>query len=606
MALLTTDRLQKLTAEQYQQETLVEFLRCKNDYAYMIENYFTVLDPVLSQRVPFKLYPHQRKALYDFQHNRYNLTMKSRQMGLTTIAAAFVAAYMCMNRNKEISALATKLKTSKAFLKKVRAFLDDARKRTCINPNAKIDQQASWLISNYVKGDDGKESFTLKTNCHIAAESNNEDACRGETLNLLIIDEVATITKMEDIWSAAGVTLTRSNGACIGISTPKGQSGWYFEQYIAAEQKGWNIIDAHWIEHPDFSKGSYVWITNDSLGVQRLTEIIEQYKVQPVSKAVYGNGFLVFFNNDWPDRTQNNNYKTKQTYKYLCDGRLRSPWYDAESKKLGKEKTKCELDCSFAGSGSEVLDPEIIRALTAKAQNVDVVNRPRRGLWKSFKQFAVYNEEHEYLLSSDCATGDGSDFSAFVVIDLTTLEVVASYKEQLDPKAYATIINDVGRAYGTCLVVVEHQYGLTTLLDLKQVYSYPNLFYSTLKKEDPTDPGRRKKKIGFWQSRETKMVGGDKLEEMIINGELKFYSSDVISELNTWIWTKQGLRGHLEGKNDDLIMALTIAVYVICYVQTARNRRRQQTMHKKGGLTRGGQSLSPFARLNNEMFSDDI
>ncbi len=264
--MLTIEYLKKLPKTEYAKDTLKEFMRCRNDYSYMISTYFTVIDPILSQRVPFALYKHQKQSLTDFRQYRYNLTMKSRQMGFTTISAAYVAAYMATNRNKEISALATKLKTSRKFLKAVREFLDDARKR------------APWLIPQYKENDNGKDSFSLKNNCHIAAESNNEDACRGETLNLLIIDEVATISKMEEIWSAAGITLTRSNGSCIGISTPKGQAGWYFEKYTNAEKEGWHIIEAHWNLHPMFSKGMYVYVKpgeetklNDIIQIHKLT-----------------------------------------------------------------------------------------------------------------------------------------------------------------------------------------------------------------------------------------------------------------------------------------------------------------------------------------------
>ncbi len=33
------------------------------------------------------------------------------------------------------------------------------------------------------------------------------------------------------------LTLTRSRGTCIAISTPRGKSGWYFDQYSDADEK---------------------------------------------------------------------------------------------------------------------------------------------------------------------------------------------------------------------------------------------------------------------------------------------------------------------------------------------------------------------------------
>ncbi len=580
---LTLEYLSKLDKNKRTEETLLEYIKCKNDFQYMIENYFTVNEPTLSIRVPFVLYPHQIQALKDFKESRYNLTMKSRQMGFTTISQAYVACFMATNKNKEISALATKLKTSRKFLKGVKDFLNDARKR------------APWLIPDYADDDNGKDSFSLKNKSHISAESNNEEACRGETLDILIIDEVATITKMEEIWSAAGITLTRSKGSCIGISTPKGQSGWYFDRYTNAEEEGWNIINAHWSLHPLFSKGMYAYIAagkeND------LKEIIDIYGIKPKSRFKYQNGFLVFFNSDWPDVTHPSDlakYKTKETYPYILDGKLRSPWYDGESKKLGKEKTKCELDCSFAGSGGEVLDTELIKKIDLKAKLFKQINQKGKDFWKSYKQYIQYDETHDYILVADVASGDGSDYSAFVVVDITAMEVVATYKEYVATHIYAKVIAQVGKMFGNCQVVVEHNnQGIAVLNELKIHIQYSNLYYSQLKKTDPTLK-EKVKKIGFWQSGETRSLGGEKLEEILEKDMLKIYGSEIPSELYTWVW-KDGRRDHAPGKHDDLIMALTMAMYVIFYVNIQKETQKQKILEQRKNLK----------VIRNQFYSDD-
>jgi hypothetical protein len=300
-------------------------------------------------------------------------------------------------------------------------------------------------------------------------------------------------------------------------------------------------------------------------------------------------GFVKFLNDTWPDLTRKENarrYAPKNVYGFVLDGRIRSPWYDIESKKLGVQKTRCELDCSFSGSGGEVLDPERIRDLEIIAKTKKPINLLRGGLWKSYKVFFepvkdhmdLDNMEesikaHRYIVVCDTATGDGSDFSAFCVIDLDTMEVVATFKEQLDPKNYAHIIAEVATTYNKALVIIEYQEGLTTLLELRDVVKYKNVFYSTLKKQDVTKV--QKRKIGFWQSESTRTLGGDKLEEVLNTGELKVYSMDVIGELYTWVWDKKGRRSHASEKHDDLLMSLTIGMFFIYYVLTRRDLNRE-------------------------------
>lgn len=577
--MLTTSYLKSLDPETRKKVIIKEFLKCKQDPIYCIETYFTVSDQKKGQRVPFKLYPHQRRAILAFENYPLNLTMKTRQMGLTAVSSAYVAWVMATKQQQVIAALAHEKQTSRKFLRQVRETLD----------NAKLS--APWLIPDYMENNNGKDSFTLKTGSMIQAEANKPNAARGMSLNYLIIDEVAAITHMGEIWAAAGLTLTKSGGKCIGISTPVGKSGWYFEQYTNAEENGWNIIEAHWSDHPDYKLGMYQWVKDD---------------LKPEG------GYIKFYNEDWPDVSDAislKKYATRETYNYIRDGKLRSPWYDYESKRLGLQKTRCELDCSFAGSGSEVLDPEVIRSLEMLAKDyppftAEELGVRGKGLWKSYKQFKDYNPDHGYILSADAATGDGSDYSAFVVLDMTTREIVATYKEQLDPLQYAKIIKDVAVTFGSCLVIVEYQGpGLTVLLELKGTLRYHNIYHHTLKKNEVTK--NQKRKIGFWQGESTRTLGGDRLEEVLNTGELKVYSTDFIAELHTWIWDKDGKRRHAPDKHDDLIMATTNAMFYVFYVITKRANANEMMKKQFSRVSVGSYNTNGMIDYN-ELLNDDI
>lgn len=542
--MLTLEYLATCTPNERGEKIIQELYKCKRDPIYCIETYFSITDAVTGAKIPLKLYPYQKRAIKDFNDYNYNMSMKSRQMGFTTISSAYCAWFMSTKSNMVVNALANKLKTSVKFLKAVRDILDNARK------------QAPWLVADYVFNDNAKISFTLKTGSSIKAESNNEDACRGETINLLIIDEVAAIdranpTRMTEIWSSAGITLTRSRGKCIAISTPKGQSGWYFEQYTNAEENGWQIIDAHWSEHPIYSLGMYQWVQNSDIP---------------------GGGTLKYFNSSWPlpyDKATTAAYKTKESYNYVLDGKLRSPWYDLESKKLGVQRTKCELDCSFSGSGGEVIDSEVLRTMVLNAKDYPVLNEPGKGPWKSYRVYETVKAGTGYVISCDVGTGDGSDFSSLVVVNMTDKMVVATWKDQLDPIAFSKIIKEIAAQYNNPLVIVEYQGpGLTVLLELKDNLRYTNLYHSTLKKQEPNKT--QKRKLGFWQGENTRLLGGDKLEEAINTNAMIIPCENIINELYTWIWDKDGRRRHAPGKHDDLIMALSNAIYYINYVVTRK------------------------------------
>ena len=348
----------------------------------------------------------------------------------------------------------------------------------------------------------------------------------------------------------------------ISHNTPKGSQGWYFDQYTNAEENGWNIIDAHWTEHPIYNLGLYRW---------------------KIDKNHPDGGTLEFMNGDsWPDMTNKKNVqrykcKCKEEYNFIKDGKIRSPWYDIEAKKLGPRLTRCELDCSFAGSGGEVLDPEVIREHELIAKDIPQINEVKSGPYKNYKQYKPYVEGCKYILVSDVATGDGSDYSTFVIINLTTFEIVATYKDQFETTKFAEIIFEKAKEYGKALVIIEHQFGLSVLLVLRDFYKYTNIFYSTLKKDDPTTKDK-KRKIGFWQSEKTRALGGDKLEEVLRTKELIIPCTMIINEMYTWVWSKRGRRDHAEGKHDDLLMSLTMACFYIFFIE------RKQADYRDGML----------------------
>jgi hypothetical protein len=550
---------------------LLEYAKCRKNLQYCIETYFTVMAGI--KRIPFKLFPHQEKALFCYENFTNNITMKTRQMGFTTFTAGYIACKLIFNNNYKVVLISKTMKDSKDFLKQIKDILDEAR------------LNYPWLVPDYVVGYNNKENFVLTNGSLVKAESTSDDAGRGTPgLCLIVVDEVAFIDrrspgKMDEIWSAVSPALATTKGKAIMISTPKGTSGWYYETYTNAKQKGFHVIDAHWNEHPMYRRGMYKYVLD--------------------SQHPKG-GYIKFLTDTWPDEIfdkDSGNYikVPKESYPFIEDGKIRSPWYDNESRKLGPRKTKCELDCSFIGTGGEVIDSDTLRELQIEADNSKYAEYTMpfetiSGLFKAYKEYIAPVVGRRYVLGADVATGDGSDYSAFGVIDVETLEIVATFKCQLLPLSFAKIISLVGKRYNNCVVIVENAGGGGTTLQSLKESNYPNIYYSILRKNDPST-GMKKRKLGLWPSEQVRWEGGDRLEEVILNRRLKIHCQDVMSELYTWIWDKDGKRRHAPEKHDDLIMGIQHAIYYIYYVIKRADKSRN-TFKKVYTIERNGQKMT--------------
>lgn len=578
MSIYTKEYLLTLSIFERRDIITREYAKCMLDGEYFIEEYLTV--EAKEGRVPFKLYPHQHDTYASYEKYYNNISMKTRQMGFTSFTSAYVCKEINFNADYRCLIISKTMTDARDFLKKIKDMLEDAHNKY------------PWLISDFRDGYNNKESFMLKNNSFVRVESTNSEAGRGSTnIRLLIVDEVASVDKrrpemMQEIWGSVGPALTAVRGKSIMISTPRGQSGWYYNTYTNARKMGFHIIDAHWTRHPIYSMGSYQWIADET----------HENK-----------GYIKFLNESWPesifDREEGVFIElNKDDYSFILDGKVRSPWYDFESARLGPRLTKCELDCSFVGTGGEVLDSDLLREIQVTVQTSEYKDFKTpyanvNGLFKDYKEYIAPKVGHRYALGGDVATGDGEDYSAFAVIDIDTLEICSIFKGQLLPTTYAEIISMVGKRYNYATVIIENAGGGgTTLQDLKRT-GYAKIFYSVLKKDDPAT-GQKKRKIGLWPSERVRREAGDRLEQMLRQRMLKNYSEDLLNELYTWIWDKDGKRRHAPGKNDDLIIGTQIAIYYIFYF-IRKNDISRKIFQKIFEERKNGVSI--FIKENNNM-----
>ena len=70
-----------------------EIIKCGKDPTHFINNYVKISHPLEGQ-IPFKTFDFQADLLEDFNDYRFNIVLKARQLGISTIVAAYVAWMM--------------------------------------------------------------------------------------------------------------------------------------------------------------------------------------------------------------------------------------------------------------------------------------------------------------------------------------------------------------------------------------------------------------------------------------------------------------------------------------------------------------------------------
>tara|TARA_R100000008_G_scaffold47710_4_gene28249 strand:- start:772 stop:2388 length:1617 start_codon:yes stop_codon:yes gene_type:complete len=456
-------------------QIIKEIIACGKDPVYFLNNYAKISHP-LHGSIPFKTYDFQTQLLKDFNDYRFNVILKARQLGISTITAGYVVWMMLFHKDKNILVMATKFGTAANLVKKVKAIMKNL---------------PDWLSIASIEIDN-RTSFELTNGSQIKASSTSADAGRSEALSLLVLDEAAHIDGLDDLWTGLYPTLS-TGGRCIALSTPNGVGNWFHKAYTEAEQSA-----------NDFYPTRLPWDIH-------------------------------------PDRDLE--------------------WFEKETRNMSRRQIAQELECNFNTSGDTVIHPDDIKRI------LEYTKEPRHktAFDRNFWIWEECQPDSTYLMVADVARGDGKDYSVFHIVKLETMEVVAEYQGKLAPDVFANMLNQVGREYGGCMLVVENNsIGHTVLTKLSEM-EYPNIYHSIKATHEYIDQYQAESMNsavpGFTNSMKTRPLIVAKLEEFIRNKLITIYSNRLANELKTFIW-HNGRPQAMRSYNDDLVMALAIACWI--------------------------------------------
>lgn len=215
-------------------EQVKEIVRCGRDPVYFIKRYAKIQHPTRGT-IPFDTYDFQDECVKAFMKHRLNIILKSRQLGLSTVCAAFAVWMAIFQKDKSILIIATKLATAQNFIKKCQVILQNLPK---------------WLL--LPRFEPSKQQITFSNGSQIKAVPTSNDAGRSEALSLLIIDEAAFIRDFDEIWAGLSPTFSTGGNAII-LSTPNGVGGQYYSLWTEAVAgvNGFNPIRIMWYQHPE-------------------------------------------------------------------------------------------------------------------------------------------------------------------------------------------------------------------------------------------------------------------------------------------------------------------------------------------------------------------
>ena len=280
-------------------------------------------------------------------------------------------------------------------------------------------------------------------------------------------------------------------------------------------------------------------------------------------------------------------------------------WKEQTIKNTSEQQFKVEFECEFLGSVDTLISPSKLRTMPYTdpiAQN------------KGLSIYKRVEPEHNYIVTVDVARGTSQDYSAFCVMDTTTVpyEMVAKYKNnEIKPIIFPNVIIDVARNYNHAYILCEVNDIGGQVADIIQFdLEYENLLMVAMRGRAGQQLGQgfsgKKTQLGVKMSSAVKQVGCSNLKALIEEDKLIIPDYDTIAELTTFIVKGQSFAAE-DGCNDDLAMCLVIFAWMAMqeyFKQMHDNDVRQRIYDDQRENIE--QDMAPFGFMSDGLEDDHI
>ena len=310
------------------------------------------------------------------------------------------------------------------------------------------------------------------------------------------------------------------------------------------------------------------------------------------------NGMNMFYKL-WHDAERGKNeYVTTEVHWSQVPGRD-AKWKEQTIANTSQRQFTQEFECEFLGSVDTLIAASKLRTMVYD----DPITNNNKGL-------VVYEnpqKEHDYIITVDVARGVGSDYSAFLVFDITKFpyRLVARYRNnEIKAIMFPTIITDIAKGYNRAYVLTEvNDIGDQVASMMHFDLEYDHILMCAMRGRAGQIVGTgfsgKKTQLGVKMSKTVKKVGCLNLKTFIEDDKLVIPDYETIAELTTFISKRDSFEAE-EGCHDDLAMCLVIFCWLAVqdyFKEMTDNDVRQRIYDEQKNQIE--QDMAPFGFISD-------
>ena len=511
------------------------WIRCSRDYTFWMDTFAFTYSPKEYPNAPnrpFVLWNYQEDAAYRILNSLGKndvLIEKSRDMGATWVLLSVYTwrfifyprqSFLLGSRKQEY---VDKAGDPKSLFWKVMFLLEN---------------MPGWLQPNWNKT--ALHLDNLDNNSTIDGESTNEDFARGDRRTGIGLDEFPAV---ENGYSILNATRDATKSRVLN-GTPQGAAGAYYDTRKKLEQTHPDrIIRMHWSMHPEKQVGLYTTMSGEEGAPLKIID---------------------------------ENYRFPAGYKFILDGKLRSPWYDSECDRAATPlEIAQELDIDYAASGCQFFPAKEIERLEklharkplheGELSYIGDGEKPRfmpmKGgrlkLW--FEPLVNGNvdlngkppPDRKFTIGCDIATGKGGEMSSnsvATVCDALTGDVVAMFwSNSIFPSEFAKYTIGLARWFNNAILNWERNGPGNEFTSQVKQTDYRNVYYS--EQDESKFEKKKTRQPGWHATKDSKRILLSEFQAAVIGGKFVNPCIESYKEYGEYVHHPNGEISHARSKS---------------------------------------------------------